>query len=199
LWDCQPHELENRAPVQCAAVSCAGRLSVPYSLHLACRTLTYSGQVSSCCKPPAVAHACTHLSSHLLHCAVLLRPAGLPFSVVNYIQRRIYPYTTLLLLLSLVSLTVLSQCGRLYQKIRDDRYYYIAVSAAHSDMNRVFNWLAVDICMCVVACMASKPASGFIYCLWSLLRYLIGQRLVNYNGGGSNLPSRQTRPSRHGN
>ena len=48
--------------------------------------------------------------------------AGLPFSAVNYIQRRIYPYTTLLLLLSLVSLAVLSQCQRLYQKIRDDRY-----------------------------------------------------------------------------
>lgn len=48
--------------------------------------------------------------------------SGLPFSVVNYIQRRIYPYTTLLLLLSLMSLAVLSQCQRLYQKIRDDRY-----------------------------------------------------------------------------
>ena len=95
----------------------------------------------------------------MLHCDVLLCPAGLPFSVVNYIQRRIYPYTTLLLLLSLVSLTVLSQCRRLYQKIRDDRYY-AAVSAAHSVTNRVFSWLAVGICMCVVACMASKLASG---------------------------------------
>ena len=159
LLDCQSHELENRAPVQC--IMCRQE-SVPCSLYLACRPLTYSGLVSSCCKPTAVAHACTHLSSHLLHCDVLLCPAGLPFSVVNYIQRRIYPYTTLLLLLSLVSLTVLSQCRRLYQKIRDDRYY-AAVSATHSVMNRVFSWLAVGICMCVVACMASKLASGFIY------------------------------------
>ena len=177
------------------SVSCAGKLSVPCSLHLACRPLTYSGLVSSCCKPTAVAHACTHLSSHLLHCDVLLCPAGLPFSVVNYIQRRIYPYTTLLLLLSLVSLTVLSQCKRLYQKIRDDRYY-AAVSATHSVTNKVFSWLAVDICMCVVACMASKLASRFMYCFCSLLRYLIGQRLVNYNGGGSNQPPMQARPSR---
>ena len=149
------------------SVSCAGKLSVPCSLYLACRPLTYSRLVSSCCKPTAVAHACTrttrtmHLSSHLLHCDVLLYPAGLPFSVVNYIQRRIYPYTTLLLLLSLVSLTVLSQCRRLYQKIRDDRYC-AAVSAAHSVTNRVFSWLAVGICMCVVACTASKLASRFI-------------------------------------
>ena len=49
----------------------------------------------------------------------------------------------------------------------------------------------------MVSCIFAKQ---FVHCvLITFSRYLIGQRLVNYNGGESNQPTTQSKPSRNRN